>query len=273
MIIVSIENIRLKESDYRRLYEEQIDRNNLIESIIKFSAAEQIKRDQELIANLTSERDILKGKVESVDKQIAEIKAAYEQAKRNLERQVREEKERQLTDFKKNVNSKKLKPLEERISLLESELDSKNRELEQVKAEREQLNNKLIECETLLKSRNEEIERLKSIESKVDTIYNYLISSFGELKLMINNGSSKDEIIDTIESIESTAKERVAKSKEELEAEDLEIIQELNSGMTKSEIADKHYSHLSDQQTRRVQLSKRMKSKRFMSLVGKQNND
>lgn len=264
---MEVERLRISEESYKGLYDEQKEKVDILEEVLKFSTAEQIKRDQETIKELTSERDSLKGRVDSYDQQIEELKKAYDIAKRNIERELRVEKEQQLVDYKKNTNYKKIKPLEEKINGLNVELDSIKKKLEQAEVDKDIAEKKVVEVETLLKSRDEEIERLKTIEEKVDTIYNYLISNLQEIRDMLVNGSNKEEIISHLEEVEETAKERVSKSKEELEAEDKEIINMLISGKSKSEVADVYYSHLDDAQTRRVQLSKRMKSKRFISIA------
>lgn len=255
-----VKQIKLPDETYKGLYERQLEKYDILEAVLKFSTAEQIKRDQEIIKQLTTERDIYKGKYEASDKQIAEIKLAYERAQRNLERDLRAEKDKQVDNFKYNTQSKKIKPLEEKINSLESELSSSKQRLEQLIVERDEAIKKVVEVETLLKSREEEIERLKTIESKVDTIYNYLTINLEEIKAMIVNNSSKEEIINTIEETEETLK---SNRSDDLER-DIQMAKELANGESKSTVANKYLGHRTQPLSA---LSKKLRALRFNSLV------
>lgn len=256
-----VQELKLSNETYKDLYERQLAERETLEEVLKFSVAEQIKRDQEIIKQLTTERDTYKGQAEAADKQVEEIKRAYEIAKKNIESELRAEKEKQLTDFKKNTNSKKVRPLEDKISSLESELSSDKQKLEQLTVERDEAIKKVVEVETLLKSRDEEIVRLTSIETKIDTVYEYLVNNLNELKAMINNSSSKEEIIDTIEETEETLKSNGRL--DDLER-DIQIAKALANGESKSTVANKYLGHRSQPM---AALSKKLKADRFISLV------
>lgn len=256
-----VQQIKLPDETYKGLYERQLAERETLEEVLKFSVAEQIKRDQEIIKELTTERDTYKGKAEEADKKVEEIKRAYETAKRNLENSLRAEKEKQLVDFKKNTNSKKVKPLEDKIKELESELNSIKSKLEQAELDKSVADKRVVEVETLLKSRDEEIERLKTIEIKVDTIYNYLTINLEEIKTMIINSKSKEEIIDTIEETEETLKSNGRL--DDLER-DIQIAKALANGESKSTVANKYLGHRSQPM---AALSKKLKADRFTSLI------
>ena len=256
-----VQELKLGDDTYKSLYEQQTEKLELLGSILKFSTAEQIKRDQDEIERLKTERDTYKGQAEAADKRVAEIEKAYRVAKVNLENSIRAEKEQQLTDFKKNTNSKKIKPLESKISELELELSSIKEKLDQAEQERDTAVKRVIEAETLLKSRDEEIERLKTIEIKVDTIYNYLTINLEEIKTMIINSKSKEEIIDTIEETEETLKSNGRL--DDLER-DIQIAKALANGESKSTVANKYLGHRSQPM---AALSKKLKADRFNSLV------
>ena len=253
----------------KEVYDRQSEKIDILEEVLKFSVAEQIKRDRDEIERLKQERDTLKGKAESFDKQLEEIKKAYNKAKANLEISVRAEKEQQLRDFKYNTNSKKIKPLEDKIKELESELNTNKERLEQLEKEKDIADKRVVEVETLLKSRDEEIERLINIENKIDTIYEILNINFEDIKTMLKNNESKEVIIEAIDEMEETVKNKVVKSKEELEAEDREIAHMLKT-MSDSEVADIIYKHLDNPQTRRVQLSKRKKTQRYIKIANEE---
>lgn len=259
------------------------------EEVLKFCSAEQIKRDTEEIERLKQERDIYKGQVEEADKRVEEahklveeVKKAYnevkENAERNAKREAEAEKEEKIRNFKYNTNSKKIKPLEERIKELESVLNTNKEILKQLNKEKDIADKKVIEVETLLKSRNEEIERLKTIDSKVDTIDNkvdkietvnnkldtidnYLKINIEEIKTIIKNSSSKEEIIDIIEEKEEKLKNNGRS--DDLER-DVQMAKELAKGESKSTVASKYLGHRSQPMSA---LSRKLKADRFIRLI------
>ena len=245
----------------KEVYDRQSEKIDILEEVLKFSVAEQIKRDKEEIEKLKQERDTLKGKVESFDTQLEEIKKAYNRAKVNLELSIRAEKEQQIRDFKYNTKSKKIKPLEDKIEELENKLNTNKDKIEQLEKEKGIADKRVVEVETLLKSRDEEIERLKTIENKVDTIYNYLTINLEEIKTMIINSSSKEEIIDTIEETEETLKNNGRLDNLE---RDVKMAKDLANGESKSTVASKYLGHRSQPMS---VLSRKLKADRFNTLI------
>lgn len=256
-----VQEITLGDKEYKRLYEEQRDKINYLERFIGDSTVEQIKRDQDKIEKLKTERDTYKGQAEEADKRVNEIKKAYEVAKINLEKQIRAEKEKQLIDFKKNTNSKKIKPLESKISELELELNSIKEKLNQAKIDKDIADKRVVEVETLLKSRDEEIERLKTIENKVDSLTELVSSKLESILDIVSNNGSREDIVEAVEKVSESIGKKV--STQSIEDECRLIHSLLEQGKTQKEIAAILYPDLA---RREVKVTDRIKSKTYKKL-------
>lgn len=241
------------------------ERVNTLETVITYSVAEQIKRDKEEIERLKQERDTLKGQISNFEKWRADL---ISETKRQIEEKEKTSKMlvNQATTRRNNVET----DYNQLFNRSEEEKRKLNAEINKLNNNIVELEKKIIEYDALLKSREEEIERLTSIENKIDTIYEILNINFEDIKTMLKNNDSKEVIIKAIDEIEETVKNKAGKSKEELEAEDREIIRMLNNGKTESEVADIIYSHLDDPKVRRVQLSKRKKTKRYIKIANEE---
>ena len=240
-------------------YETEVlrNRNEVLESIIEFSVAETVKNMKSEIEHLKTERDTYKAQAELVDVRIAELKKAYDIAKANIERQLAAEKEQQVDNYKYNTTSKKIKPLENKVAELETELSTTKESLNKLQAEKDSIEKQLLESDTLLKSREEEINRLMSIESKIDTIYSVLTSNFKDIKEMLVNDKPKDEIIKAVEKMEEALT---------IEEECIQIHNLLGNGSYKKrEIAALVYPGLSRGPAK---VSERIRSDKYKELFG-----
>lgn len=260
--ILKVENIH-KDVVPISLYEALREEKELQDKWLKVSVARQLETLEKENSELRVERDSLRGQLEQVDKHIRDIKEQADKRVKELENKHESGRERQKGVWESRLNDSYID-----IRSKEAEIKRLKQKISELETSREKLNNKFIESEALLKSRDEEIERLKSIESKIDTLYELLTSNLEEIKDMINSNKDKSEILETIEEMEETVKRKKARSKEEIEAENKEIIRMINEGMTDKEIANIIFKDYSSENSRKVALSKRKNTKGFKGLLG-----
>ena len=231
------------------------ERINLLESVIDYSLAETVQELKSRVKNLENEAIALRAADSEKDKmiteknnQIAEIKKNFDtQLESKLQwqrRQFEAEKAQSLSDQRKNIRSKEVKPEKEKVEQAKQEVDR----IQQM-------------YESLLREFNQSHENEKAILDICSEILN-------NIKQLISNGATSDELVEKIDSGIKSLEKKVTKTKAELIAEDKKIIQMSNDGMSDSDIADIIYSHLDDPKVRRVQLSKRKVTQRFKELVG-----
>ena len=231
------------------------ERINLLESVIDYSLAETVQELKSRVKNLENEAIALRAADSEKDKmiteknnQIAEIKKNFDtQLESKLQwqrRQFEAEKAQSLSDQRKNIRSKEVKPEKEKVEQAKQEVDR----IQQM-------------YESLLREFNQSHENEKAILDICSEILN-------NIKQLISNGATSDELVEKIDSGIKSLEKKVTKTKAELIAEDKKIIQMSNDGMSDSDIADIIYSHLDDPKVRRVQLSKRKATQRFKELVG-----
>lgn len=240
----------------KEVYDRQSEKIDILEEVLKFSVAEQIKRDRDEIERLKQERDTLKG-------QISNFETWRDDLISKTERQIKEQEKTskmlvsQATTRRNNVET------DYNILFKRSEQEKRklNTEINKLNEHIIDLEKRIIEYDALLKSREEEISRLKTIENKVDTIYNYLTINLEEIKTMIINSNSKEEIIDTIEETKETLKSNGRL--DDLER-DVQIAKDLASGESKSTVASKYLGHRSQPMSA---LSRKLKADRFNKLV------
>ena len=186
--------------------------------------------------------------IEEKDNQLTYIRKNFDtQLNGRLEwqrKQFEAEKNKSLSDQRKNIRSREVKPEKEKV--------------EQANNERDRVQQMY---ESLLGEFNQSHENEKAILSICSEILN-------NIKQLINNGATSDELVEKIDSGIKSLEKKATKTKAELVAEDKKIIQMMNDGMSDSDIADIIYSHLDDPKVRRVQLSKRKATQRFKELVG-----
>ena len=231
------------------------ERINLLESVIDYSLAETVKELKSRVKNLEDEAIALRAADTEKDKmiteknnQIAEIKKNFDtQLESKLQwqrRQFEAEKAQSLSDQRKNIRSKEVKPEKEKV-------EAANNERDRI----QQMYESLI-CELNISHENEK------------AILNICSDILNNIKQLISNGATSDELVEKIDSGIKSLEKKANKNKSELIAEDKKIIQMINDGMSDSDIADIIYSHLNDPKVRRIQLSKRKATQRFKELVG-----
>ena len=228
---------------------------SVYESVIDYSVAEQMLSLKNKVKDLEDEAIALRATdaekdkmIEEKDNQLAYIRKNFDnQLNSRLEwqrKQFEAEKNQSLCDQRKNIRSREVKPEKEKV--------------EQAKQEVDRIQNMY---ESLLSEFNQSHENEKAILSICGEILN-------NIKQLINNGATSDELVEKIDSGIKSLEKKATKTKAELIAEDKKIIQMMNDGMSDSDIADIIYSHLDDPKVRRVQLSKRKATQRFKELVG-----
>lgn len=231
------------------------DKLSVYESIIDYAVAEQMLSLKNKVKDLEDEAIALRATdaekdkmIEEKDNQLAYIRKNFDtQLNSRLEwqrKQFEAEKTQSLSDQRKNIRSREVKPEKEKV--------------EQANNERDRVQQMY---ESLLGEFNQSHENEKAILSICSEILN-------NIKQLINNGATSDELVEKIDSGIKSLEKKVTKTKAELIAEDKKIIQMMNDGMSDSDIADIIYSHLDDPKVRRVQLSKRKATQRFKELVG-----
>lgn len=237
----------------RSLYDREKELRETYERVISEAVAIEIETLREQNSQLMSERDLLRGKVEQSDKLVGEIKKAYDIKVRQVERQAETVRQQSLSDQRKNIKSKNLRPLE-------IERDNLKEQNQQLMSELEQLKAKWVESETLLKSRDEEIERLQTIEFKLDTLSDVMTDKLDCLIEMIKSGRDTSEIVETVEQIKSTMT-----TKPDVESECRLIHQLINEGKTQRDIAKIVFPGVARGEAK---VSERKKSKTWLRLFG-----
>ena len=228
---------------------------NVYESVIDYSVAEQIISLKDRVRCLEDEAIALRAADSEKDKLIAEkdkridtMKTSYEnQLNSKLEWQRKQfelEKKQSLSDQRKNIRSKEVKPEKEKVEAANNERDR----IQQM-------------YDSLLNEFNQSHENEKAILDICSDI-------LSNIKQLINNGATSDELVEKIDYSIKSLEKKANKNKAELIAENKKIIQMINDGMSDSDIADIIYSHLNDPKVRRIQLSKRKATQRFKELVG-----
>ena len=228
---------------------------NVYESIIDYAVAEQMLSLKNKVRDLEDEAIALRAADSEKDKmiteknnQIAEIKKNFDtQLANKLEwqrRQFEAEKAQSLSDQRKNIRSKEVKPEKEKV--------------EQAKQEVDRIQNMY---ESLLDEFNQSHENEKAILDICSDI-------LSNIKQLISNGATSDELVEKIDYGIKSLEKKANKNKAELIAEDKKIIQMINDGMSDSDIADIIYSHLNVLRVRKIKLSKRKHTKRFKDYEG-----
>lgn len=245
------------------------ERINLLESVIDYSLAETVQGLKNKVKDLENEAIALRAADAEKDKmitektnQIAEIKKNFNnQLNNKLEWQRRQfdaEKAQSLSDQRKNIRSKEVKPEKEKVEQAKKEVDRIQKMYDSLLKE----HTKSHENEkAMLNEFNQSHENEKAILSICSEI-------LSNIKQLISSGATSDELVEKIDFGIKSLEKKATKTKAELIAEDKKIIQMIDDGMSDSDIADIIYSHLDNPQTRRVQLSKRKATQRFKELVG-----
>ena len=228
---------------------------NVYESVIDYAVAEQMLSLKNKVKDLEDEAIALRAADAEKDKMITEKNNQIAEIKKNFNNQLNSklewqrkqfelEKKQSLSDQRKNIRSKEVKPEKEKVEAANNERDR----IQQM-------------YDSLLNEFNQSHENEKAILSICSEILN-------NIKQLISNGATSDELVKKIDSGIKSLEKKATKTKAELIAEDKKIIQMSNDGMSDSDIADIIYSHLDDPKVRRVQLSKRKATQRFKELVG-----
>ena len=231
------------------------ERINLLESVIDYSLAETVQELKSRVKNLENEAVALRAADTEKDKMIAEKNNQIAEIKKNFNnqleskmqwqrRQFEAEKAQSLSDQRKNIRSKEVKPEKEKVEQAKQEVDRI-----------QNMYDSLI-CELNISHENEK------------AILDICSDILSNIKQLISNGATSDELVEKIDYGIKSLEKKANKNKAELIAEDKKIIQMINDGMSDSDIADIIYSHLDDPKVRRVQLSKRKATQRFKELLG-----
>lgn len=231
------------------------ERINLLESVIDYSLAETVQELKNRVKNLENEAIALRAADSEKDKMITEKNNQIAEIKKNFDTQLENklmwqrkqfelEKKQSLSDQRKNIRSKEVKPEKEKVEAANNERDR----IQQM-------------YDSLLNEFNQSHENEKAILDICSDI-------LSNIKQLISNGATSDELVEKIDSGIKSLEKKANKNKAELIAEDKKIIQMINDGMSDSDIADIIYSHLNDPKVRRIQLSKRKATQRFKELVG-----
>lgn len=231
------------------------ERINLLESVIDYSLAETVQELKSRVKNLENEAIALRAADTEKDKMIAEKNNQIAEIKKNFNNQLESkmqwqrrqfelEKKQSLSNQRKNINAKIVKPKEELVEQSKKEVDRL-----------QNMYDSLI-CEINISHENEK------------AILDICSDILSNIKQLISNGATSDELVEKIDYGIKSLEKKANKNKAELIAEDKKIIQMINDGMSDSDIADIMYSHLNDPKVRRIQLSKRKATQRFKELVG-----
>lgn len=227
------------------------ERINLLESIIDYSLAETLQELKSRVKDLENEAITLRATDSEKDKLIAEQKNMITYLQTDVDK---------LADVKASKIVKDIKADYERQLV-----NAKSNGSRPVRAENKTLKESLITQQEMYTSLLSEFNQSHENEKAILSICNEILSN---IKQLISNGATPDELVEKIDSGIKSLEKKVTKTKAELIAEDKKIIQMIDDGMSDSDIADIIYSHLDDPKVRRVQLSKRKATQRFKELVG-----
>lgn len=234
----NIERLEISEDTYKGLYNEQKEKVEYLEGFISKSTVERIKE----LENKEKQLETLKVQLDEKDNTIKEIK---EQADKRV-KAIEYMKDRELEITKKSVLDKQRANINyTTVNPLKKELESSQAELERVKTELEKVKSDYIESETLLRSREEEIQRLKSIEDKVDTngekldsIISKLDISFDSLFELLGETEADDKVVEAVDDIQDTINTGSKPTEEDKIAICKEIKTLKNLGKTNKQIAE-----------------------------------
>ena len=208
------------------------ERINLLESVIDYSTAETINKLKEKNKELETEAIKLRATDSEIRNSINnKIKFKEEQ----LRREYDEKHKQSLIDMRKNIRQKEVKPKEEII--------------EQSKEEVDRIQNMY---DSLLKEFN------KSHENET-TILNLCSDILTNVKQLINNGATHDEIVNKIDSSVESLKNLSIK-------DECEIIHNfIENGHSKKEVAAYLYPDL---KRREQKVQERINSKQYQEMFG-----
>lgn len=222
------------------------ERLSLLESVIDYSTAETINKLKEKNKELETEAITLRATDSEKDKLLAEkdkliteirnsINNKLKFREEQLRREYEERHKQSLIDMRKNIRQKEVKPKEEIIEQSKEEVDR----IQQM-------------YESLLKEFN------KSHENEA-AILNLCSDILTNVKQLVNNGATHDEIVNKIDSSVESLKN--LSIKEECET----IHNFLMGGYTKKEIASYLYPDLA---RREQKVQERINSKTYKDMFG-----
>lgn len=231
----------------KELYDRQSEKIDILEEVLKFNTAEQMKRDRAKIKSLEEEAIALRAADSEKDKLIAEkdkridtMQTSYEnQLATKLEwqrRQFEEEKAKSLSDQRKNIRSKEVKPEKEKVEAANNERDRIQQMYESLLSEFNQVNEKL---DTQTEKLNIQTEKLDKQTGLLYTILDILNSSN-------NIAEAKEEIDELITETKTALGIQYNDSRKPSKQDKIAFTKLVNSlsanGMTNKEIANKLYT-------------------------------
>lgn len=222
------------------------ERLSLLESVIDYSTAETINKLKEKNKELETEAITLRATesekdklLAEKDKLIAEIRNSINTKINFMEEQLRREYEERhkqsLIDMRKNIRQKEVKPKEEIIEQSKEEVDR----IQQM-------------YESLLKEFNQSHENEAAILNLCSDILT-------NVKQLVNNGATHDEIVNKIDSSVESLKNLSIK-------DECEIIHNfIENGHSKKEVAAYLYPDLA---RREQKVQERINSKQYQEMFG-----
>lgn len=238
----TVQQIKLTDETYKRLYKEQEEELSYLKEFIKGSSLKEIKETQQERDSLKIENSNLKGQVEQLKNTVRVIREQADKRVEQAEKRVAIEKDREysqkLTDKGKNerrsIREKEVKPVEQKLAYVESERDRIS----------EMYNSLLTEFNVSHENERLILETCREILERV-----------------------RDKVNDR-ETKEAITKEITNLSKVDIEQECREIHRLLEEGKTQKEVANIMYP---DVKRREVKVSARVKSKTYIKMYGDSN--
>ena len=208
------------------------ERINLLESVIDYSLAETVQELKSRVKNLENEAVALRAADTEKDKMIAEKNNQIAEIKKNFNnqleskmqwqrRQFEAEKAQSLSDQRKNIRSKEVKPEKEKVEQAKQEVDRI-----------QNMYDSLI-CELNISHENEKamLTEIRHLTEMSDTLLSLCDSKFTVIIDLLSNGATKEEVVSCI----NEAKETVAQAR--IKKECIQIHDYIVAGYSQSDIA------------------------------------
>lgn len=238
------------------------ERLSVYESIIDYAVAEQMLSLKNKVKDLEDEAIALRATdaekdkmIEEKDNQLAYIRKNFDtQLKGRLEwqrKQFEAEKNQSLSDQRKNIRSREVKPEKEKVEQANNERDRVQKMYESLLGEFNQSH----ENEKVM------LNEIRHLTEMSDTLLSLCDSKFTVIIDLISNGATKEEVVSCI----NEAKETVAQAR--IRKECIQIHEYILSGHSQSEIASILYPNTK----RGIQkVSERISSATYQNLFYKQ---
>jgi DNA repair exonuclease SbcCD ATPase subunit len=210
------------------MYNEALHQLDFLKEFIGSTTIEHIKHLEEEVKRIP----VLEIQVQEKDRALEEVKRLADKRvqdiKAHMNEQAEKYKDEALQKQRYNINYTDINPLKKELESAKQELESTKQELGNVKAQ-------YIESETLLRSRDEEIQRLDTLQQTMESMIIEFRENFNNIIRLLDSGASNEEVKNAVN------KSMKAMSSEELDRECEQIFIYTHQGLTNKQIGEIMY--------------------------------